>query len=113
MRVATGVLISLLSIVDARAACEDQLSQLDEQVKKHPRQGDTTQVQKNLKTAHALVDVDELGCLNAVVRARHALAAPTPENQTSAQSPGAVQPLDQHQMPVQPLNQPEAPIMHR
>ena len=113
MKVVMAALISLLGILQARAACEDQLSLLDEQAKKHPRQGDAAQVQKNLKNAHALVEVDELGCLNAVSRARRALAVPAPEDQTSKPSSGAVQPLNQPQNPVQPLNQPEPPVRYR
>ena len=105
MKVVVAMLISFMSILEARAACEDQLSQLDEQVKRHPRQGDAMQVQKNLKSAHALVEVDELACLNAVSRARRALAAPAPEDQTNRPSSGAIQPLNQPQNPVQPLNQ--------
>ena len=113
MKVLMAALISLLGILEARAACEDQLSQLDEQVKKHPRQGDTTQVQKNLKSAHALVEVDELAFLNAVSRARRALAVPAQEDQASKPPSGAVQPLNQPQNPVQPLNQPEPPVRYR
>ena len=95
MRFAAALLLASLSIAQARAACVDQLSQLDEQVKKHPKQGDMVEVQKNLRSAHALVEVDELACLNAVTRARRAFAAPTPKTEPNNHSSNAVQPLNQ------------------
>jgi hypothetical protein len=99
----SAILGSLLGPSDAHASCEDQLERLDDYVKSHPREGYAKQVQKELRTAHEVVEVDELACLHAVAQARRALAAPT-EN-----PPGRYQPPE----PVQPLNQPAAPPKRR
>jgi hypothetical protein len=104
----TVVLLGVLSLQAAHATCEDQLRLLEEHVKKHPREGDAAQVQKNLKSARADVDVDEVGCLNAVARARRALAAPTPPATPTPKD----EPVGRYQSPeqerVQPLDQPSA-----
>jgi hypothetical protein len=103
MRLVIVILVALFPIETARASCEDQLATIEEHVKTHPKEGDTKQVQKNLENARALVEVDEIACLNAVARARHALALPAraPTPPLKGDGPERYQPID----PVQPLYQ--------
>jgi hypothetical protein len=78
----------------AYGACADDLQRLQAQGKLHPNQGDRKKYNKELVAAQQLASSDEVGCMNAVARARKALNASPPQSDPTLPN-----------QPVQPLNQ--------
>jgi hypothetical protein len=81
----------LASAPEAVASCKDDIVGVQAEAAHHPKDGDQGTLRKELAKAQDLAPWDEVGCLNAVARARKALKAPPPQ----AAPKGAVQPLNQ------------------
>ena len=82
---------ALTTVPVAFADCSDDLAAVEARTAKHSPVADPKLLQKQLAKAHEDLDAwDELGCINAVARAKALLATPA----APAQS-GPVQPLGQ------------------
>jgi hypothetical protein len=91
----------------AHASCADEIKTETALVKPKTVLGDPPQYNKEMKKARELVKSDELGCLNAMVRARRARTKPL-QNQAPAAALG--QPTQPLHPATQPLNQATQPL---
>jgi hypothetical protein len=78
----------------AQASCVEEIDRARTQGKLHANQGDREKFRKELAQAQDLAATDEMGCLNAVARARKALNA-EPPNAKAAYPVVPTQPLHQ------------------
>jgi hypothetical protein len=89
------LLLALLVPNVGWANCGDDLPPLEERIKKRPT-GDTALATKELRKAQEVQKYSETECLNAVIRAKRALALPAPPKPLdSAAQPPTRPPLPQ------------------
>ena len=93
--IAVGAIGAVLGSGVAAAACKDDVQEFAAKVKMRPKEGDRTALRKELAKAQELSNSDEVGCINALARARKAFAM----------RPDADSAAEQSVQPVQPLNQ--------